>query len=113
MKSTLQMNVWSNPQAVLDYQQFLDGVKTVSTTDCDAVVVSGKNAREQAWAGFLHKLNPRGNDVMLGLVDTIPIIHPVSGSTDFPGTVAITMHQGSNLSALISPLSRSVLVRGG
>jgi hypothetical protein len=43
---TIRYNVWSNPQAVEDYQALLSGVVEEATTDTDAVLVVGKGTHE-------------------------------------------------------------------
>jgi len=50
VRSPLQMNVWSNPQAVLDYQQYLDGASSIETKDCDSIIIVGNRDKEKAWA---------------------------------------------------------------
>jgi hypothetical protein len=49
---TIRYNVWSNPQAVEDYQALLSGVIEEVTVDTDAVLVVGKGMREQNLAKY-------------------------------------------------------------
>lgn len=44
---TIRYNVWSNPQAVEDYQALLSGFIEEVTVDTDAVLVVGKGSHQQ------------------------------------------------------------------
>ena len=49
-KKVALKNVWSNPQAVEDYQNLLNGIVDVVTKDTDAVVVCGNSKRGKSLA---------------------------------------------------------------
>jgi len=78
-------NVWSNAQAVEDYQDYLNGIAMVETTDTEAIIICGAGEREQNLAKCLARLNPRGLDSVIGLGSPIPMEHPNEpGLCDFP-----------------------------
>jgi len=89
-EATCLNNVWSNAQAVEDYQDFLNGKQEKDTFDTDAVVVVGASTSDKALAACLSRLNPRGDDAVIeaaALVNggqALPLEHPVTGATEFP-----------------------------
>ncbi|CAM9994542.1 unnamed protein product, partial [Hapterophycus canaliculatus] len=66
----LRMQVWSNPQAVQDYKDLLDGVAPEDTIDQPSVIVGGgKLGTALASMGM-------GEDLVLGRGEEIPLTLP-------------------------------------
>ena len=61
----VRWNVWSNPQAIEDYQNLLAGKAEAASTDQPSVIVVGDGLYYQALAKRLESVNPRGDDVVL------------------------------------------------
>ena len=83
----VRWNVWSNPQAVEDYQNLLNGIVDEVTTDQASLIVVGDGYR--GLANCLQTINPRGNDVVVevGPDLVIPEIFPGDdGDEDDVGT---------------------------
>uniref|UniRef100_A0A7R9U6V6 Uncharacterized protein n=1 Tax=Pinguiococcus pyrenoidosus TaxID=172671 RepID=A0A7R9U6V6_9STRA len=70
--------VWSNPQAVEDYQNYLDGVEEQVSKDQPSVFVAGSDRRlAEGLASFGF-----GKDVVISSIKELPA--SVDGLTDFP-----------------------------
>ena len=65
MQRLAPAQVWSNPQAVEDYQALLSGVVPVVTDDMASVIVLGTSPEERRLGLFLNKINTRGDDQVL------------------------------------------------
>lgn len=68
---TKVFNVWSNPQAVEDYQDLLAGKAEVITTDQPSLIIVGDGYR--GLGNLLQSVNPRGDDALLELGPGIEI----------------------------------------
>ena len=73
--SPLAMSVWSNQQAVQDYQDLLNGIVPEKYSDrgsCFIIGTGPASTEEAKLARFLMALNPRGDDVALSPAAALP-----------------------------------------